>query len=76
MEIEMYVIESHNGYRVLHDYTKGEIDSWMAIYRDDPVRTFKIVSGQIAHKWVRDGGLHTTGLYVDGNFIRKAKSLN
>ena len=69
----MYVIESYKGYRILHDYTKEELDCRMDIYRDDPARTFKIVSGQIAHKWVRDGGLHTTGLYVDGNFIRKAK---
>jgi hypothetical protein len=49
------------------------LDNWLYLYRDDPCRTFKIVSGQIAHKWVRDGGLHTTGLYLDGNFIRKAK---
>ena len=79
----MYVIESHKDkdqntvfYRALHEVTQRMLDNWVYLYRDDPCRSFKIVSGQIAHKWVRDGGLHTTSLYVDGNFIRKAKSLD
>ena len=77
----MYVIESHRDqnvifYRALHDVTKRMLDDWLYLYRDDPSRSFSVVPGHVAHKWVRDGGLHTTGLYLDGNFIRKAKSLD
>jgi len=76
----MYVFETHKHptenyiyYRVLHDLTNTELKNRIWLYRDEPARKFTKVSGQVAHKWVRDGGVHTTYLYLDGNIIRKAK---
>lgn len=43
---------------------------------DDKYRTVEPISSQAAHRWVRSGRLHNTGLYLDGNFIRKAKENN
>jgi len=71
----MYVLEINKDYRILHDTNKKQLADWIFLYRDEPERRFVFVTGYNAHKWVRDGGLHTTGLYLDGNFIRKAKGV-
>jgi hypothetical protein len=45
--------------------------------RLNPQRTFLPITGQEAHNWVRNGGVHSTPLYVneDGR-IRYAKDMS
>jgi hypothetical protein len=89
MEIEMYVIETHREkvsgramYQCLHEATQREISDWLEYFKSeseaasDKYREFIIVPWQKAHRWVRDGRLHNTALYVENNFIRKAKCLD
>ena len=41
--------------------------------RVNPGRLHLVITGQEAHKWVRDGGIHGTRLYVDSDKrIRRA----
>lgn len=75
----MYVIESIIDkdtrdifYRCLHDVDLTQLNEWKERFKDDPTRRFHKVTATNAHNWVRQGGLHTTYLYLDGNRIRKA----
>lgn len=76
----MYVIESkrdpqsgHAVYSCLHEASKSEYRGWLEQFATEPSREFEVVDSSYAHRWVRSGRLHNTGLYLDGNFIRKAK---
>jgi hypothetical protein len=75
----MYVVETIKDkdtnsifYRCLHDIKSDQLKSWQESYKDNPCRSFYKVTANNAHNWVRNGGLHTTCLYMDGNRIRKA----
>lgn len=63
----MYVKETDSAGNVcLHEYTEKEFR--------EAGPNFRRVSASEAHKWVRDGGVHTTPLWVDeDNRIRKAR---
>jgi hypothetical protein len=76
----MYVVETIRDkdtnsifYRCLHDIKSDQLKSWQESYKDNPCRSFYKVTANNAHNWIRHGGLHTTGLYMDGNRIRKAQ---
>lgn len=66
----MYVIESKLGLQTLHEMTKRE---YAERTRFDTVSTWRPVSAEHAHRFVRYGGVHTTGLYLDEGRIRKAQ---
>lgn len=40
---------------------------------NDPINTYNKCSNIVAHKWVREGHPHETGLWLDGTKIRYAR---
>jgi hypothetical protein len=76
----MYVIATHLGPLDEHGYyryssshlydvaTKAELIELAG--RHDRVSR---VTAATAHRWVKDGNIHSTGLYVDQGRIRKAR---
>lgn len=71
-----YVMEKGPaGYRMLHEMDSREYRAAQAEARQSPDRHFDMVPASVAHKWVREGNLHSTPLYVgDGNRVRKAEA--
>ena len=75
----MYVLETIRDketssifYRCLHDIKTDQLKAWQEQFQNEPNRSFHKMTANNAHNWVRNGGLHTTCLYMDGNRIRKA----
>jgi hypothetical protein len=66
---KMYVIRRKLGLQTLHEMTKRE---YAEATRFDTVSTWTPVSAERAHRFVRYGGLHTTGLWMDQGRMRKA----
>lgn len=75
----MYVIETIKDkdtsailYRCLHDIKSSQLKEWQEKFKDEKTRFFYKITANNAHNWVKNGGLHTTLLYLQGNRIRKA----
>ncbi len=72
----MYVIESRRvaGFvnKTLHEMTKAQLADNRR-FNSDENHEWYVVSAERAHRFVRYGGVHTTGLWVDQGRIRKAK---
>lgn len=75
----MYVVETIKDkdtgdiyYRCLHDINSTQLKEWENKYKDDFTRKFYKITANNAHNWVKNGGLHTTLLFLEGNRIRKA----
>jgi hypothetical protein len=68
----MYVIAHYpsGGTAMLHELDKKGLKLAKRAY---PHHHFEVVSGIFAHRWVRDGGHHSTPLYVDQGRIRYAR---
>jgi hypothetical protein len=65
METVMYVKIYHpSGGVMLTEMTKRQLDR---AKRANLERTHLVVSGAEAHQWVRNGGVHSTPLYIDAN---------
>ncbi len=59
----MYGLEYHNDTPYcLHHLTTREIKRLNLI---DPAVQYRLIDYTKAHQWVKDGGIHTTGLYLD-----------
>jgi hypothetical protein len=66
----MYVIQHKPGYNILHELDKKALGYAKKAYPD---HRFTVISGLAAHHWVRDGGHHSTPLYIDNGRIRYAR---
>jgi hypothetical protein len=68
----MYVLQSHVHWssQQLHELDKKGLKFAKLAY---PNHAFTVVSGRFAHRWVRDGGHHSTPLYLDQGRIRYAR---
>jgi hypothetical protein len=63
----IYVKEYRPGSHVtLHEMTEGEWLKAMEANLGEDTTSYRRVSAAEAHRWVRQGGLHTTPLWVDG----------
>jgi hypothetical protein len=70
MYVKTYVLYGGLGYRVeLHELTPAEF----ARLPQTEERYSRKVPAQEAHKWVREGGFHTTPLWLDGGRVRYAR---
>jgi hypothetical protein len=68
----MYVVQSslNHSCPTLHELDKKTLRLAKHAY---PHHEFRVVSGAEAHRWVRDGGHHSTPLYLDQGRIRYAR---
>jgi len=71
----MYVLRTNGGHAML---TEMSLPILRKCSRTAPEGwSYRIVSGQYAHKWVQDGGLHDTPLWVNDNGkVRRASDNN
>jgi hypothetical protein len=74
----MYVIEYKRHENLspdncLHEMNKREFNLAVESVKGNPRHAFKSVSSQYAHQWVKEGRLHSTGLYTVDGRIRKAQ---
>ena len=66
----MYVIQHHPEWYAtaqLHELDKKGLYLAQRAY---PNHKFRVVSGAFAHRWVLEGGNHTTPLYVENGMGR------
>ena len=66
----MYVMHYRNGSTMVHELDKKGL---VLAKRAYPNHEFRVISGIEAHRWVREGGLHTTPLYINNGRIRYAR---
>lgn len=66
-----YFLAEHRCHHELVEMTASELRAAEANPAPGVVR-YKPLSWQLAHQWVREGGLHMTALWVDEGRIRRA----
>jgi hypothetical protein len=66
----MYVLQHKPGYIMLHELDKKALRLAKLAF---PQHRFEVVSGAAAHRWVRDGHIHSTPLWVANGRIRYAR---
>lgn len=65
----MYVMQYHPAHALasLHELDKKGL---VLAKRAYPHHRFEVVTGAFAHRWVREGGHHSTPLYVENGMGR------
>lgn len=69
-----YAIQTRpSGSQILIEGTRSEIERLVGTDTDDPsTNNHRIVSTEYAHRWIRNGDLHETGLWLDEGRIRRS----